>query len=162
MKDIRLQIMLWLYEGSSSLYATIFKFRKKAWGITKEEFMTYGSGTLGEALGHFYFKNGFDVMPKLENHDVFHVLTHTGTTIQEEIAMQYLLLGNGKISLYLLGMITIGTFFYPECYRLFKDAFVKGKNSQSFHRFEFQNLLEQPLDLLQSVLINNKISIIYK
>lgn len=150
---MRLKFMIWLYGSSSRVYAATFKFQKKAWGITKVGFTSYPADTLGRALGDFYALNGFDVMPKLENHDVFHVLTGTGTTIQDEIAMQYLLLGNGKISVYLLAMILIGTVLYPEYWRHFFQNFRKGSQYQPFYHMEFQHLLEQPLALLQSILM---------
>lgn len=153
MKTIRLRLMMVLYDGSSRLYAQLFKRHKKPWGIGKMAFLAYPPGTLGAALGVFYAHNGFDVMPKLENHDVFHVLTETGTAIQDEIAMQYLLLGNGKISLYLLAMIGIGTSLYPEHFRYFIQSFRKGKACQPFHGLEFSHLLEHPLSMLQGMLI---------
>ena len=112
--NYRLKLMLWLYEWSQIIYAQIFKRKKKAWGISKSEFLLFPPGTLGRALGDFYQTKGFEVMPKLENHDVFHLLTETGTEIQDEIAMQYLLFGNGKRSLYMFSMIGIGSVLYPE------------------------------------------------
>ena len=154
MKEIRLSFMIHLYEWSSAVYARVFKWKKHAWGISKGEFASYAPGTLGKALAEFYASNGFEVMPKLENHDVFHVLTQTGTTIQDEIAMQYLLLGNGKLSLYLFAMISIGTMLYPEHCAHFQACFRKGRRCQPFYQLEFLHLLDCPLETLQMILIN--------
>ncbi|TJZ52478.1 hypothetical protein FAZ15_18980 [Sphingobacterium olei] len=152
MRGLRLKFMLHLYGWSSRVYANTFKINKKAWGITKIEFLSYPEGTLGKALGDFYSRNGFDVMPKLENHDVFHILTDTDTKIQDEIAMQYLLLGNGKLSLYLFAMIFIGGFIFPEYFSSYMQAFKKGRNMASFHEIEFKVLLYRSVDDLRASL----------
>lgn len=135
--------MLFLYNWSSRLYAILFRGYKPAWGISKEEFLNYPEGTLGYSLGLFYKEKGYDVMPKLENHDVFHILTDTGTDIEDEIAMQYLLFGNGKISLYLLAMIFIGTFLFPEYSTFYWSSFRKGKSMNTFYNLEFKEYLKE-------------------
>lgn len=140
--NYRLNFMLWLYDWSQIFYAQFFKRNKKAWGISKQEFLLYPEGTLGKALGEFYREKGFSVMPKLENHDVFHLITETGTEIQDEIAMQYLLFGNGKKSLYMFSMIGIGTVLYPEFLKYYLKSFRKGKSIARFHDIEFKDWLD--------------------
>jgi ubiquinone biosynthesis protein Coq4 len=49
------------------------------------------------------------MIPKMENHDVHHLITGCGTNFEDEIAMQYLLLGNGKLNAHLLAAIILGT-----------------------------------------------------
>jgi len=159
MKEIRLSLMLHLYDWSSKVYASIFKWNKKAWGISKEEFLVYPAGSIGHRLGLFYESKGFDVMPKLENHDVFHILTETGTEIQDEIAMQYLLLGNGKISLYLFGMIVVGGILFPEYTNDYKRAFRKGRSLQKFYHIDFKEILHYQLSELQIALYSNNVQI---
>ncbi|SDL31912.1 Uncharacterised protein [Sphingobacterium mizutaii] len=149
MRGLRLKFMLFLYNWSSRLYAELFKGYKAAWGIKKEEFLEYQEGSLGYALGMFYKEKGFDVMPKLENHDVFHLITETGTEISDEIAMQYLLFGNGKLSLYLLAMIFIGTFVFPEHSAHYWSSYRKGKAMHKFHHIEFKTFLNESLSTLQ-------------
>lgn len=159
MKDIRLKLMLHLYNWSSKVYADIFKWNKKAWGISKEEFLAYPVGSIGHGLGLFYASKGFDVMAKLENHDVFHIITETGTEIQDEIAMQYLLLGNGKVSLYLIGMIAIGGILFPEHFSYYKKTFQKGRSIQKFHHIEFKEILDHPLSEFQMTLYSKNIQL---
>jgi len=156
MRDIRLQFMLHIYNWSSKIYASCFKMNKEAWHITKEDFLRYPIDSLGYAMGEFYRSKGFEVMPKLENHDVFHVLTETDTEIENEIAMQYLLLGNGKVSLYLVGMILIGTVVFPEFLNYYIDAYKKGKGMTSFHAIEFKAYLGESLSLLQATFKQNQ------
>lgn len=159
MKEIRTKLMLYLYNSSSKVYANIFKWNKKPWGISKADFMNYPIGSIGHNLGLFYKSKGFDVMPKLENHDVFHILTETGTEIQDEIAMQFLLLGNGKISLYLIAMLLIGGTLFPEHFGYYKRHFQKGRSLQSFHRLEFKEILHWQLTEIQVALYSKNIQI---
>ncbi len=159
MKEIRLKLMLYLYNSSSKVYANIFKWNKKPWGISKADFMNYPIGSIGHNLGLFYKSKGFDVMPKLENHDVFHILTETGTEIQDEVAMQFLLLGNGKISLYLIAMLLIGGTLFPEHFGYYKRHFQKGRSLQSFHRLEFKEILHWQLTEIQVALYSKNIQI---
>lgn len=162
MFKIRLQLMLWIYDYSSRLYTTLFKWNKRAWGISKEMFYTYEEGTLGHAMGEFYARKGFHVMPKLENHDVFHVLTEIDTAIEDEIAMQYLLLGNGKVSIYLLGMILIGTIVFPEFRHYYIQSFKKGRAMDQFFAIEFKDYLTAPLALVQASVANKQRNINFK
>lgn len=148
--------MVHLYESSSKIYTVLFKYNRAAWGITKEEFLQYPVGSLGYALGMFYKSKGFDIMPKLENHDAYHVITGIGTEVEEEVAMQFLLLGNGKVSLYLLGVIVIGTLFFPEYWNLYKQAYQKGRARLRFHDLDFQHFLETPLTDIQASLSKAK------
>ncbi len=149
MKNLRLKTMLFLYDFSSKLYAKLFKFNQEPWGLTKEDLNQFPVGSLGKEMANFYYSNGFDVMPKLENHDVFHIITNTGTEIQDEIAMQYLLFGNGKVSLYLLAMIFIGTTLYPEYLSYFRANYYKGKSFARFYDVEYKDLLNENLIFLQ-------------
>lgn len=148
--NYRLNFMLWLYDWSQIFYAQFFKRNKKAWGISIHEFLLYPEGTLGKALGEFYREKGFSVMPKLENHDVFHLITETGTEIQDEIAMQYLLFGNGKKSLYMFSMIGIGTVLYPEFLKYYLKSFRKGKSMIQFHEMEFKEYLDNSIVFIRA------------
>ncbi|GAA4135739.1 hypothetical protein GCM10022216_09910 [Sphingobacterium kyonggiense] len=149
MRGLRLKFMLWLYDHSSRIYAKIFKAGKTPWGIAKEEFLQYPKNSLGYKLGEFYRDKGFDVMPTLENHDVFHILTETDTQIKDEIAMQYLLFGNSKLSLYLIGMLLVGTFIFPEHFRYYRSSYRKGQAMKKFHHLEFKEYLHMNVQVLR-------------
>lgn len=84
-----------VYEYTKKPYQKYFK-RNKPWEIDKAVLLNYPEGSLGLGLGNFLYKNHFDIQPKLEDHDIIHVLTDTGVSVREEIGMQYYLLGNGK------------------------------------------------------------------
>lgn len=152
---IRLNIMLALYNSSQKIYTQLFKQNKSAWKISKEDFLKFSKDSLGYHMGIFYQEKGFDVIPKLENHDVFHVITESGTEIQDEVAMQYLLLGNGKISLYQFAMIGIGTCIYPEYLKMYFRALAKGNSMQKFYHLDFEALLKIPLAEIKNSLSFN-------
>ena len=152
---MRLRFLLLLYNNSSKIYAQVFKRHKKAWGISVADFLNYPQNSLGYALGQFYTNNGFDIMPKLENHDVYHVITQTNTAIKDEIGMQYLLMGNGKRSLYMYAMIAIGTLIYPEFIRYYMFSYQKGKSLNTFHNIAFKSLLAKPLFKIQQMISTN-------
>ncbi len=145
MKDILIEK---LYEITKKPYQKWFK-KEIAWDTSINDLVKMNPESLGFHLGCFLIKYNFEIQPKLEDHDVFHVLTNTGITVQEEIGMQYFLLGNGKKSAYLFSVITIGTCFYPTYFKKFIENYNRGKKSHRIHDLEFQKMLSQPLQLLQ-------------
>jgi ubiquinone biosynthesis protein Coq4 len=92
MKD---QFIEKMYQWSKKPYQRFFK-NKITWEIDKDGLYTYPEESLGYHLGQFLQKNNFDIQPKLEDHDIIHVLNNTGISVREEIGMQYYLMGNGK------------------------------------------------------------------
>ncbi len=145
MKD---QLIEKLYEFSKKPYQKYFK-KNKPWNIDKTKLMDFPEESLGYALGSFLYKNHFDIQEKLEDHDIIHVLTNTGTSVSEEIGMQYYLLGNGKKSLYLFLVILSGTPFYLNRFGYFLSEFRKGKNALSFHYLDFYKMLHIPIQNIQ-------------
>jgi hypothetical protein len=109
MKDLFIEK---LYEMTQKPYQRYFK-KGKPWQVTRQQLIWFPQDTLGFHLGCFLLKYDLQLQSKLEDHDVFHVLTTTGITVPEEIALQFFLLGNGKRSLYLLMVIVMGACFYP-------------------------------------------------
>ena len=111
--------------------------------------MQYPKDSLGFGLGNFLDKNHFDIQPKLEDHDIIHVLTNTGISVAEEIGMQYYLLGNGKKSLYLYVVIFSGTPFYLSHLSYFFKQYKRGKQALPFHHLDFSKMLSIPIILIQ-------------
>ncbi|WP_025742683.1 Coq4 family protein [Aquimarina pacifica] len=140
-----------LYEWTKKPYQKWFK-KDLPWNISIKELIQYPKESLGFHLGCFLLQHDFTPQPKLEDHDVFHVLTNTGITVYEEIAMQYYLFGNGKRSVYLLFVLLIGSLLYPDKIRFFIQAYQKGKKAFPFYQLAYQNLLYQSLSSLQKTL----------
>jgi hypothetical protein len=137
-----------LYEYTKKPYQKYLK-KNAPWEIEKMALLDYPENSLGFGLGNFLYKNHLDIQPKLEDHDIIHVLTNTGISVEEEIGMQYYLLGNGKLSLYLFLVITSGTVFYPNKIGYFLQQFKKGKSAYSFYYLDFSNMLFMPIDVIQ-------------
>jgi hypothetical protein len=138
-----------MYEISKKPYQRFFK-KNQPWTIGKNELLQHKPETLGFHLGCFLIKYYFEIQPKLEDHDVIHVLTNTGVSVQEEIGMQYYLFGNGKRSLYLYLVIATGTCFYPTRFQYFKNQYLKGKKAHQFHYLDFSKMLNIPVSILQT------------
>jgi len=145
MKDYIVEKM---YEISRKPYQKYFK-KSTPWQIDKEELLQYPKDSLGCELGNFLEKNHFDIQPKLEDHDVIHVLTNTGISVADEIGMQYYLLGNGKKSMYLYVVILSGTPFYLNYLIYFFKQYKRGKETLPFHYLDFSKMLLQPVSLIQ-------------
>lgn len=133
------------YTLSKLPYQHFFK-KNTPWNVTKEELLAYPEKTLGNDLGIFLTVNHFTMEPKLEDHDVMHILTGIGTSVKEEIAMQFYLLGNGKRSTYLFMVVLIGTLFY--CFELafFRSYYKRGRKALAFHYLDYSKLLLQPTE----------------
>ena len=95
MRDLFIEKM---YEIRKKPYQKFFK-KGKAWDVKVNQLIQLPNDSLGFHLGCFLLKYNFEIQPKLEDHDIIHVLTNTGISVVEEIGMQYYLYGNGKRSL---------------------------------------------------------------
>jgi len=109
----RKKIINWLFEISQHVYTAYFK-KNNPWNITKSDLLQYPEASFGKHLGLFLEKNNFELIPKVERHDAYHVITGYSTKVEDEIAQQYLCFGNGKRSIYLFGVIVIGTVLLPD------------------------------------------------
>ena len=147
---LRCRFLEFLFTISVNIYRPLFKRKTKAWNLTLADLNQYESGTLGKSLAIFMKHNKFDVQDKLESHDVFHVLTETGTTVPEEISMQYLLWASGKRSVYSLITIGLGTSILPERLTLYLSARKIGQSMVDISAWDLKEMLDQPVSELRS------------
>ena len=133
-----------MYEITKKPYQKWFK-KNEPWNISIPELLHYPEESLGFHLGQFLNSNNFEMQPKLEDHDVIHVLTGISTNVEEEIDMQFYLMGNGKRSLYMFMVILSGTLFFPFGFKLFMEFYRRGKAAHHFHDLHFYNMLAQPI-----------------
>ena len=145
MRDLFIEKM---YELSKKPYQKFFK-KGKPWDVEVNQLIQLPNDSLGFHLGCFLVKYNFEIQPKLEDHDIIHVLTNTGISVVEEIGMQYYLYGNGKRSLYLMMVIISGTLFYPTRFSYFKQQYQRGKEAHEFFGLDFLNMLSVPLTHIQ-------------
>lgn len=142
---MRKKFLTALYKYSQRAYTTLCKSSPE-WGIRRQDLLQYDSATLGYQLGCFLEEHQFELIPKVEQHDIYHVLTGYGTAVEDEIALQYLCFGNGKRSLYLLGAILIGILILPEYLPHYFHSYLKGKSLRPFFQYNYRNLLEVDFD----------------
>lgn len=121
-----------LFAVSHGVYARIAKRDQAPWDETTESLLARPAGTLGRALGEHLRDGGFALLPRLEDHDVFHVVLGIGTSAEEEVELQWVLAGNGKRSLYCVGVLVLGTVVFPERLPRFLGAWRRGAGLEPF------------------------------
>lgn len=161
MKKLRTKFIIFMYENSQKQYRKYFKKKKRQWQFNEDQLLSFKQDSLGRTLGEFYKNHGFRMIPKMENHDVYHLITDCSTNIQDEIAMQYLLFGNGKRSAYLLGVLALGTIVFPEYLKNYLQAFKKGQKMKTFHHWNFEKLLWQNFDSLKDFIKQKETPVFY-
>lgn len=128
-----------LFESTQKVY---LKFKKKQpWNITNQQLLVMPTETFGYHLGSLLHDNAFQLIPKVERHDCYHLLTGFSTNVADEIALQYLCFGNGKRTPYLLGVLFLGTLLLPEYLGYYIKAHRFGKQANLFHHFDFKQVL---------------------
>ncbi len=148
MKDFIIET---LYKMIKVPYEYMFKTKAKSWNLSINDYLKHKEETLGNKLGSFLTNHNYSIQEKLEEHDVFHVLTNTGITVVNEIEMQFYLLGNGKRSPFVFIVIATGIFFYPTSYRKFYESYQKGKKAHQFYHIDFSKILHIPLTEIQYI-----------
>ena len=143
---IREKICACLFAISEKPYRFFFKRKVKAWNLSSNVLLSYPKQSLGYATGLFLKKNDFELLDKLESHDVYHVLLGMKTTVKEEIGMQFILFGNGKKSLYLYATMILGYLLQIEHYKYFKYCYRRGKKLKSISALKVRELLIEPID----------------
>ncbi|WP_271855454.1 hypothetical protein [Patiriisocius marinus] len=149
----RKKFITWLFKWTMVVYC---KFKKKeAWNISTAALLEMKKHTFGYKLGALLHKNGFELIPKVERHDAYHLLTGFGTTVEEEIALQYCCYGNGKRTPYLYGVLLIGTLILPEYFPFYMKAYRYGKNANDFHHFDFKQILKLDFKSFQDTIFTS-------
>ncbi|MFI1743635.1 Coq4 family protein [Thalassobellus sediminis] len=138
---LRKKLIEWLFDKSQKVYTSLFK-KHEAWGISKDELLSYNHESLGKHLGLFLDKNNFQLIPKVERHDAYHTITGYGTNVEDEIALQCLCFGNGKRSPYLYGAIILGVIILPDYYKYYYKSYNIGRNANAFHHYDYRKLLK--------------------
>ncbi|KQT20655.1 hypothetical protein ASG22_16915 [Chryseobacterium sp. Leaf405] len=161
MKKLRVKFLLFVYDKTQKLYRKYFKKKKRQWQFTEKQLLEFQEDSLGRKLGEFYKKYGFTMIPKMEDHDVHHLITGCGTNFEDEIAMQFLLFGNGKLNAHLLAAIVLGSLILPEYYKIYRKAYQKGKNMRPFYHWDFEALLWQNFEHLKDFIQQKNAPVLY-
>lgn len=149
---LRGQLLRNMVEWTKPLYAFLFKQNKQAWTHNRKSLIELPEGSLGKTLGKFLFKQGFDLMPKFESHDVYHVLLDYDTTVVDEARMSFFLTGNGKNSLFILGSNLLAFLLIPEHFGTFIEDYKRGKAAAPISKWDFEYLLSEPINGLKGMI----------
>jgi len=148
--NTRKKLITWLFDWTMIIYC---KFKKKeAWGITTAQLLEMPSYSFGFHLGQLLDKNNFELIPKVERHEAYHLITGYSTSVADEIALQYCCFGNGKRTPYLLGVLLIGTILLPDYFSSYIKAFQIGKSANSFHHFDYKKLLSVDFENFRKII----------
>ena len=147
--DFREKVCLWLFTVTDKPYAALFKRKRKPWKMNIEDLGKLKPGTWGKELYNFMTKHGFKMLPKLENHDAYHVLLKMGIEVKDEVGMQYLLFGNGKRTPYLFSTMIVGTALVPDHFKYYKKLYQRGKALPKLYHLKVEALLKIELKTLQ-------------
>lgn len=158
---MRVQFLVFVYNKTQKLYRKYFKKKKRQWQFNEKQLLEFRKDSLGRKLGEFYKKHGFTMIPKMENHDVHHLITGCGTNFEDEIAMQFLLLGNGKLNAHLLAAIILGAVILPEYTKMYIKAYRKGQNMRVFHHLDFEELLWQNFEQVKNFFEQKQTPVLY-
>lgn len=155
-KGWRESVLISLFEFSKPLYRAIFKFRVPAWQTTMESLRCLPAHTLGKQLHDFLHNHDFGIEPKLESHDVGHVLLDYDTHVSDEVCMQFFYLGSGKKSIYSVLTTVLGFVILPEHHREFQTAFRRGLQAVNFQDWDFEHLLHEDVETLKAQIFQQK------
>ena len=155
--QFREKLLVGLVEWSKPWYTRVFKKDAEAWKHSRESLLRFPPYSLGRELAEFLSKENLNLLPKLEDHDVMHVLMRYKTTVVDEARMQFFLLGNRKRSLYALLCALAALFLIPEYLRTFYREFQKGRRCAKVWAWDFRHLLHEPTDLLRQLLLKKNL-----
>jgi len=142
--SLRNRIANFLVTQLTPVYQTL-RFKRKAWNTTKNDLKKCAPGTLGNALYQFLDGHNFNLIPKAETHDVWHVLFGYTVEMKDEMSIQFVVLGNGRHSAPYLYSCLVAILMYPEHWGSFYKAYQRGKLASTFWHFNFEALLNENL-----------------
>ncbi len=131
---LRQRFLTRLFATTHGLYARVGKRGQDPWALDTVRLLAFPVGSLGHAVGSHLREGGFDLLPRLEDHDVFHVVTGIGASVEEEVELQWQLAGNGKRSAYCVGTALLGAAVFPEEWARFRAAWRRGAEQVPFWR----------------------------
>lgn len=139
--------------GLKPLYLFLRRNRKP-WNVTVDSLSKLPEDTLGRDVSIFLKRYNLEVIPMAEFHDVCHVLFNYGTSIKDEACVQFVPLGNGRLSLPYLACTFISALFYPENWKDFYSAYCRGKKANKFHDWNFKELLETNTETIRKMIFD--------
>lgn len=144
-QGLRQNLMMNLVKWVSPLYVFLFKQNCNVWQENRQTLLARQADSFGFALGHFLEKNEIDLMPHVESHDAYHLISGYPITVQGETELIFFILGNGKRSLFTLGSAFLAFILMPEWWGLYVKSYQRGKSFGYFVHEDFEQWLDLPM-----------------
>jgi hypothetical protein len=113
-------------------------------------------GTLGNDLVRFLRGKQLQLLPYYARHDMKHILLQYDTTGEGEVCLQCFMLGNGHVSFPVLATVFYGFATMPEHYRLFKQAWRRGRGCRPLEGTDWFALMPLPTQQLIKAINNHE------
>jgi ubiquinone biosynthesis protein Coq4 len=139
-------------EVAKPIYAFFFQRNKKPWKQNLQRLRHFPDGSLGRELARFLDQHQLKWVPLYESHDVYHLLLDFKPELEDEVAMQFFLIGNGKWSLFVTLTAALGAVLMPDSWAAFKQAFRRGRSSACIRDWKFEHMLYEPLESLKQLI----------
>jgi ubiquinone biosynthesis protein Coq4 len=120
-----------------------------------DEIGKFPQGTLGNDLYQFLSVRNLPLLKHYARHDLKHVLLGYDTTDEGEACLQSFMFGNGRVSFPVLATIFYSFVTMPEHWNKMRAAYQMGKQSAPFHHWKWNELLNEPTELLRQKIFNN-------
>lgn len=154
---IRERMLLFLLGEVIPVHAKLY-FKREPWYMLREDMVKYPKGTLGNELGHFLKTEELQPVPKVERHDAYHILLDFTTHIDDEAAMQFFLIGNGKISPFTLGTAAFAGLMMPDHWKNFWVQLKRGRKAKSIAKWNFKELLNEDYEELKNIIFHRPVT----
>lgn len=149
--NFRERMLLWLLGNVVPVHARFYK-RRQPWGLRRDDMLQHNPGTLGHELGLFLQRESLQPVDRIERHDAFHILLGFSTHINEEAAMQFFLIGNGKISPFTVGTALFTLLVMPDKWSYFRLQYKRGRSVRSIAKWNFLLLLDENFEAIKEVI----------
>jgi hypothetical protein len=154
--SFRERALLWLLGNVIPVHAKVYS-RRPIWGMVREDMLRYPAGTLGHELGLFLARESLQPVDRVERHDAFHILLDFSTSLEDEAAMQFFLVGNGKISPFTLATAAFTALVMPDKWGLFIREFRRGRTALCIADWDFLQLLNEPFADVKAVIFRQPV-----
>lgn len=139
-------------EVAKPIYAFFFQRNKKPWKQNLQSLRHFPDGTLGRELARFLDQYQLKWVPLYESHDVYHLLLDFKPVLEDEVAMQFFLIGNGKWSPFVTLTAALGGLLMPDSWSAFKQAFRRGRQSACIRDWQFEHMLYESVESLKQLI----------
>ena len=150
-KKLRSRLLVYLTHNMALPVLKLIR-KPEVFPYTPEELMQFPDGSLGKDLVLFLEKKELQLLPYYARHDIKHILLDYDTTDEGEGSLQCFMLGNGHISFPVLATVMYGYLTMPEHWGAFRNAFRRGRVSNSLEDWKWFAILYLPtMELKQKI-----------